>query len=146
MLRRWHTMLGLARQPVASWHRERVREELKERRIATKWSHRLSETSDVLFSFSRARHDGLPVRSLPRMVVPYYFLAYTYMVAKYSSRWGFYRAAAYFSDAPRYGLVREVVNPRRSAKLDEVAVRHQIDPIRFKKVCQRLLRVWPLLP
>ncbi|KAJ0419150.1 hypothetical protein BJY00DRAFT_166367 [Aspergillus carlsbadensis] len=146
MLRLWHGVLRLAKQPVASWHRDRVREELKERRTAKTWGHRLSETSDVLFSLSRARYDGFPIRSLPRKSVPYNSLAYTYMVAKYTSRWGFYRVAAYLSGAPRPDLVREVVNPTKSAKLDEVARRHQIDPTKFKTVSRQLLRIWPIFP
>ena len=48
--------------------------------------------------------------------------------------------------APRYDLVREVVNPSKDYKLDEVASRHQIDPVQFKQVGGRLRRVWPLLP
>ncbi|KAL3476031.1 hypothetical protein BJX99DRAFT_228735 [Aspergillus californicus] len=146
MLRQWHGVLRLTRQPVASWHRDRVREELKERRMAETCGHRLSETSDVLFSLSRARYDGFPVRSVPCKVTLYYLLAHTYMVAKYTSRWSFYKVAAYLSGAPHYGLVREVVNPKKSAKLDQVATRHQIDPMRFKAVSRQLLRVWPLFP
>ncbi|KAL2818253.1 hypothetical protein BDW59DRAFT_152184 [Aspergillus cavernicola] len=146
VLKRWHGVLRLTRQPVASWHRDRVREELKERRMAKTWGHRLSETSDVLFSLSRARYDGFPIRSLPSMFGPHYALAYAYMLAKYTSRWSFYRVAAYLSGAPRYDLVREVVNPSKSAKLGEVASRHQIDRVKFKRVSRQLLRVWPLPP
>jgi hypothetical protein len=146
VLRRWHGVLRLARQPVASWHRDRVREELKERRMATTRWQSLSETSDVLFSLSRARYDGFPIKSLPCMLAPRYVFAYAYMLAKYTSRWSFYRVAAYLSDAPNRDFVREVVNPSKNPKLDEVASRHKIDPVRFKRVCRRLLRVWPLLP
>jgi hypothetical protein len=45
-----------------------------------------------------------------------------------------------------YDLVREVVNPSKDHKLDEVASRYQIDPVEFKRVGRQLRRVWPLLP
>lgn len=145
VLRRWHGMLRLTRQPAASWHRDRLREELRERRTAQTWCHRLSETADILFSLSRAHHDGFPLRSLPCMLSPYYALAYSYMLAKYTSRWGFYQVAARLAGVPDYDLVREVVNPVKSTKLGEVAARHRIDQIKFDKACQQLLWIWPLL-
>ena len=69
-----------------------------------------------------------------------------YMLAKYSLRWGFYRAAAVLCRAPCYHSIREVVNPAKDSKLDEVAARHQIDPDKFKRIGRKLRRVWPLLP
>lgn len=68
------------------------------------------------------------------------------MLAKFTSRWKFYQTAAYLCNAPRYDLVREVVNPRKDGKLEEVASRHQIDPVRFRRIGRRLRRVWPLFP
>ncbi|KAI1499721.1 hypothetical protein F5X99DRAFT_430348 [Biscogniauxia marginata] len=141
----WHGMLGLQRQP-AQWYRERLREELREQRQATTSLQRLSETADVYYSISRARHDGHPVRRLPRFRASHHALPYLYMVGKFTSRWAFYRAAARLSGAADPAGVREVVNPARDLKLREVALRHGIDPSRFHRVCRRLLRVWPLLP
>ncbi|OCL13445.1 hypothetical protein AOQ84DRAFT_415280 [Glonium stellatum] len=146
LLRRWYGMLGLSRQSPPSWYRDRLREELRERRIAkTPWQ-KLSETSDVFFSISRARYDGFPIQKLPPFVASRHVLVYAYMLAKYTSRWKFYRTAAILCNAPHYGLVREVVNPSKDHKLDEVASRHQIDPVEFKRVGRQLRRVWPLLP
>jgi hypothetical protein len=68
------------------------------------------------------------------------------MLAKYTLRWKFYRTAAILCSAPHYDLVREVVNPSKDHKLDEVASRHQIDPVEFERVGRQLRRVWPLLP
>lgn len=145
LLRRWHGLLGLARQSPRSWYRDRICEELRERRTArSKWE-KLSETSDVFFSIIRAQYDGYPVRKLPNFVsqhVP----VYAYMLAKYTSRWTFYRTVAFFCNVSRYDLVREVVNPSRTHKLDEVARRYRIDPAKFKRVGCQLRCVWPLLP
>jgi hypothetical protein len=146
ILRLWHRRLALTRQTKSSWHRDRLREELKERRHAGSYWKRLSETSDVLFSISRARHDGHPIRALPPVLSPCYFPAYGYMLAKFSSRWMFYRTAAALCKAPHVGRVCEVVNPSKDEKLVVVACRHQIDPVLFKRVAGRLRRVWPLLP
>jgi hypothetical protein len=68
------------------------------------------------------------------------------MLAKYTLRWKFYRTAAILCNIHHYDIVREVVNPSKDHKLDEVASRYQIDPVEFKRVGCQLRRVWPLLP
>lgn len=151
LLTRWHRLLRLPRQP-PPWYKDRLREELSERRAATSPLARLSETSDVLYILSRARHDQSPLRFSPQTPLPFIILsqrlllAYPYMVCKYTSRWAFYRAAAWMCDHPCAGEVREVVNPARDGKLLEVATRHGMEPLRFQRVCGRLRRLWPLLP
>lgn len=88
-------MLRLTPQSPPSWYRDRVREELQERRAAnTRW-RRLSETSDVFFSISRAMYDGFPVRDLPPFLAPRNVPVYIYMIVKYTLRWKFYRVAAW---------------------------------------------------
>jgi len=146
ILMRWYRMLGLSRQSPPSWYRDRLREELRERRTAkTPWQ-KLSESSDVYFSTSRVRYDGFPVRRLHSSVSFPHVLVYAYMLAKFTSRWTFYRTTAMLCDVPHYNSVREVVNPSKDHKLEEVALRHHIDPIGFKRVGRQLRRVWPLLP
>ncbi|OAA69838.1 hypothetical protein ISF_03108 [Cordyceps fumosorosea ARSEF 2679] len=143
----WHSLLRLPRQQ-PSWYRDRLREELRERRAATSPLRRLSETADVLYVLTRAAHDGHPLRSpppsLPRGVVC------AYMVAKYTSRWLFYRAAAAMAGR-RAGVtmsqgVREVINPAKKSKVGEVATRHGLDRAEFERVCFQLRKFWPLLP
>ena len=107
---------------------------------------KLSEASDVFFSISRAQYDGFPVRKLPPFVASRHITVYAYMLAKYTSRWKFYRIAAAKCNASNYDSVREVVNPSKDRKLEEVASRHQIDPAEFKRIGCRLRQVWPLLP
>ncbi|KAF9045638.1 hypothetical protein BDP27DRAFT_1520423 [Rhodocollybia butyracea] len=55
-------MLGLQRQSPPSWYRDRVREELHERRTAKTTLQKLSETSDVFFAIIRANYDGFAVK------------------------------------------------------------------------------------
>lgn len=146
LLTRWHKTLGLQRQISSSWHRARLREELRERSLAATPVAKLSETSDVFFSISRAVHDGFPICRRRPFALSRNGLAYAYMLTKYTSRWGFYRTAALLCGAPGARGVREVVNPDRERKLDEVAGRHGIDPVAFKRVGWWLRKVWPLLP
>ena len=146
LLRRWHGMLNLPRQNPPSWYRERLREELKERRHAKTFLERLSETSDVLFSISRARHDGFPVRNLPQFRTTRHTLVYTFMLVKYTLRWRFYRIAAKFCKAPHWDSVREVVNPGKDSNLRVVARRHNIHPEEFLNAGRQLRNVWPLMP
>jgi hypothetical protein len=146
-LRRWHRMLGLAHYSPPSWYRDRLREELYERRTAKTPLLKLSETSDVFFSIIRAHYDGFPVRKLPPFVAsPRYVILYGYMLAKFTLRWAFFRTAAMLCRAPNHDMVREVVNPGKDHKLDVIALRYQLDPDEFKRVCRRLRRLWPLLP
>jgi hypothetical protein len=67
------------------------------------------------------------------------------MFVKYTLRWKFYQTAAALCQSPQYELVCEVVNPSKDDKLDEVAFRHQINPVEFQRVSRQLRRVWPLL-
>lgn len=140
----WHQMLGLQRQTPRSWHCDRLREERQELNEAKTWLGKLSESSDFIFSISRARHDGYDIHPLPHFFDLRYTLPYIYMIWKFSSRCMFYRTAAFLYRAPH--SVREVVNPTKDDKLYQVAIRHQLDPVQFKQICRRLLRVWPLPP
>lgn len=145
LLSNWHSRLGLARHSKA-WYRARLQEELHERRCEPAFWRRLSESSDVLYAISRARHDGCQLRRPPPFSLLRHGPLYLYFVCKCSSRWAFYRAAARLCGAPHWPSVREVVNPARDSKLRRVAARHGIDSARFVAVGRRLRRVWPLLP
>ena len=139
-------MLALPRQTPPSWYRDRVRKELRERRIAkTPWQ-KPSETSDVFFSLNRAHYDGFPVRRLSPFDATSHILVYLYMLGKFTLRWNFFRLAAVICHAPHCNLVREVVNPSKDQKPEEAALRHQIDPMELKTVDNLLRQVWPLLP
>lgn len=140
----WHRLLGLSLQR-PPWYKARLREELAERRAAQTALQRLSETCDVFYILGRARHDGYPLRRAP----PFNYRhppVYAYMISKYTLRWIFYQIAALICGSSRFRQVREVVNPARDSKLREVASRHDIEAVKFERVCRCLRRVWPLLP
>lgn len=146
LLRRWYRFLNLPRQTLPSWYRQRLYEELQERRAAKTFWRRLSETSDVFFSISRAQYDGFPVRRLPPFVASRHSLLYAYMLSKYTLRWTFYRVVARLCNGSNHSSVREVVNPGKDLKLEEVASRHHMDLAKFCRIGRQLRRVWPLLP
>lgn len=144
ILLRWHRALGLPQQP-KYWYRDRLREETLERRRAeTRWAH-LSETADIFYILSRARHDGYPLCPLPPFSYKH-VAVYAYMLPKYTLRWAFYRIAAALCRHGDVSSVSEVVNPSKDGKLQEVACRHGIEPTNFLRVCRSLRLVWPLLP
>ncbi|KAJ8132201.1 hypothetical protein O1611_g1426 [Lasiodiplodia mahajangana] len=145
VLVQWHRVLGLPRQSPRSWHQDRFNEELEELNEANDWLEKVSEASDVLFAISRAKYDGFPIADVPSLR-PSNVIIYGYMLAKYTSRWAFYRTLAFLSGAPATSTVREVVNPTKDHKLENVARRHHIDPERFKSTGRRLRRIWPLFP
>ncbi|KAM3528252.1 hypothetical protein NHJ13051_002515 [Beauveria bassiana] len=149
ILMRWHSFLGLARQR-PSWYRDRLREELQERREAVTLLQKLSETADVFYILSRATHDGYPLQQSvpPFRPMRHHMLIYAYMILKYTSRWLFYRVAAAMAcrSASASSEVREVINPAKNKKIGEVAARHGLDAVEFERVCCRLRRFWPLFP
>ncbi|KAI1132609.1 hypothetical protein F5Y10DRAFT_261029 [Nemania abortiva] len=145
VLFQWHKLLGLPRQSPRSWHQDRFREELEELDEAENWLDRISESSDVLFAISRAKYDGFPIEDLPRLRLGNVAI-YAYMLAKYTSRYAFYRTLAFLCGAPAHSTVREVVNPTKDQKLEAVARRHHIDPEKFKSFGRRLRQFWPLFP
>ncbi|KAJ0415896.1 hypothetical protein BJY00DRAFT_317362 [Aspergillus carlsbadensis] len=146
ILQKWHSLLALPRKTNLTWHRSRLLEELAERRSAITPLTRLSETADILFTVSRARHDGFALQFRAPWSRTYNGFAKFYMLGKFSSRWGFYRVAAYCVGKRDWRGVREVVNPRKGGKVQEVAGRHGIESEGFKRVCRRLLWVLPVFP
>jgi hypothetical protein len=142
ILRRWYRMLALPRQP-PTWYRAGLQEEEQELEEANTFVDKLSESSDVYFVLVRAQYDGFPIKKLPPFAVRDIPI-YGYMMAKLTSRWAFYQTAGVLSGAGY--KVREVVNPKKGYKLEQVASRHHIDPTAFKRVAKRLRRFWPLLP
>jgi hypothetical protein len=144
VLLRWHGFLRLPRHP-RSWYRDRLREEICERRLAKTALEKLSETADVFYVLSRARYDGHTFRKIPTFTV-HHFVVYAYLLSKYTSRWQFYRLAAFLCNHSNPSSIREVINPNKDVKVQEVACRHSLEPFEFIRVCRRLRVVWPLLP
>ncbi|KAF2759858.1 hypothetical protein EJ05DRAFT_509546 [Pseudovirgaria hyperparasitica] len=143
---RWLSILKLPRQSDLSWHQNRLHEEVEELHEAQTRLEKYSETSDVIFLVYRARHDGFDL-SQPQFndnLRP--SLVHLYMVAKYTSRYGFYKMTAWLCKSGRKGAVNEVTNASKDEKLEAVARRHEMDVQEFVTVARRLRRIWPLFP
>lgn len=145
VMQRWHRLLGLKVQS-SSWYKARLREELAERREARTFLHRLSETADVFYTLGRAQCDGHPLRQFPTFHLYKHPPIYGYMLLKFTSRWAFFRTAAFLSGSTAYRHINEVVNPARDFKIREVASRHPVELNKFEFACHRLRHFWPLLP
>ena len=137
----WHRSLGLAKYE-PRWYRARLVEELAERRKSKSYLSKLSETCDVYYIIQRAQLDGYPLVRIKFNV--YQIFPIIYMVLKYSSRWGLYRICGILSRAEI--PIREVINPLKSSKIKEVAMRSKVDFIRFEAIVKMALKFWPLLP
>ncbi|KAG9232900.1 hypothetical protein BJ875DRAFT_379762 [Amylocarpus encephaloides] len=145
LLRLWFRMLDLPRFPNPTWHRQRLIEELKEVEEAPTQIYKLSESSDIQFNIYRAEYEGLPIQEMPRFTLPFPSpVVHAYMLAKFTSRWTFYRTAAYFANAPH--SVHEVINPSKDEKLNQVASRHGMNSEGFRKVTHNILRFCVLFP
>ncbi|KAH7139781.1 hypothetical protein B0J13DRAFT_424098, partial [Dactylonectria estremocensis] len=118
-------------------YRDRLRVEMRERRLATTRCHMLSETADVFDILIRAPHDSHQLRKLLDFS-PSHLVVCAYLLSKYTLRWQFCRVAALLCNRAHLNSMREVVNPAKDHKLYTVARRHGIEPEGFELVCRRL--------
>lgn len=145
LLTAWLRVLNFARHS-PSWYRARVVEELAERRDAHNSLHRVTETADVIFSLCRARHDGCPVHGVPAFTLQRQGLIYAVMVTKFTVRWMFWKALAWWCGKSDWKHVSEVVNYGKDEKVKQVAARWSIDPEKAVQVARRMRWVWVPIP
>ncbi|EED17920.1 hypothetical protein TSTA_117060 [Talaromyces stipitatus ATCC 10500] len=112
-------------------HYDRLREEEQELCEAQTYPEKICEASDVVFSISRAQHDGSDIQPLHNFFDRKYMPVYLYVFGKFSSRWLFHITASLLCHAPH--VVREVVNPTKNRKVIRSCTRHQIDPVQFTR-------------
>jgi hypothetical protein len=136
----WHNLLKMPKQDRA-WHVQDMADEMAELKEARTFIERWSETSDVVYTYTRARWSGHTVE-LP---IGYgaFLWGLLYMFPKYTLRWMFYRIVGRRTDPG--AKLTEVRNPRKIEKLRTIAQRYQLDPVRFEEEAKKLLRWWPLL-
>jgi hypothetical protein len=66
------------------------------------------------------------------------------MFPKYTGRWLFFRSAGKKMNSKI--IIREVRNPKKVNKLHTIAEMYKLDPNKFQIICEKQLKVWPLLP
>lgn len=125
-----------------AWHEQDMADEMAEyfedQSIIMKWS----ELSDVVYTCSRGRWSGHDI------TFPFarwqYALGLVYMYPKYTSRWLFYRRAGKKLGKP--GVINQVRNPKKTAKLHTIADQYGLDKQKFQAVCESQLKHWLLFP
>ena len=66
------------------------------------------------------------------------------MIPKYSARYTFFRRAG--QKAGSIKPMREVRNPKKTAKLHVLAENYNLDKEKFQQICEKQLKYWVLLP
>lgn len=138
----WHSVLDMPKYD-EKWHYQDIQEELNELKEAKGFFKILSEKSDVVYTYTRARWSGHNNILIPLNTIDF-ILGLFYMFPKYTLRWLFFRIVA-----RRIGVttkVTEVRNPRKIKKLRAIALKYGIDEQIFKKECQSVLKWWILFP
>ncbi len=124
------------------WHDDDLADELEEYNEESKILKKWSELSDVVYTCTRGRWSGYNI------IFPFskwqFYLGVIYMIPKYTGRWQFYRSAGRKLNA--VNDLHEVRNPKKTAKLVQIAERNNLDPKEFQAVCEKQLKYWPLIP
>lgn len=137
----WHNLLGMEKHD-RLWHEQDIHDELIEYKKARKFFDRWSELSDVVYTYTRARWSGHKDFKFP--LSRFLFLwGSLYMFPKYTLRWLFFLFAGKKAGSKK--PIREVRNPQKDNKLDEISAHYGCDPILFRKICKRRISYWPLL-
>ena len=142
LLRRWHEMLNLSRQSSSFWYRNRIRKKLRKRRIATTFWQKFNEISNVFFFINRIQYDEFSIRKLFFFVVIDHVFVYVYMLTKFILRWNFFRTIVIIFNAFHCNLMREIMNFNKNQKFEKVALRHQIDSMKFRRIDCLLRQIW----
>ncbi len=117
-------------------------DELKEFKEAEDLFNKWSELSDVVYTYTRALwsgHDNILFPFRKR----YFYLGALYMFPKYTLRWKFFRILGKKFD--QNIKITEVRNPKNHDKLREIALRYNLDPIKFTEEARKQERYWIFL-
>lgn len=121
------------------WHKNDISDELKELREESGILSRWSEYSDVAYTYTRARWTGYKI--VRPISFAHFVIGLIYMFPKYTLRWLFFRRAG-----KKLGVkIHEVRNPKKTQKLEDMAIRYGVDSREFTQVCNQQLKYWPLL-
>ena len=138
----WHSWLDMPKLS-RQWHINDINDELEELKEASGLINRLSEKSDVVYTYTRLKWTGFnnfkwPLRRLD------YVLGTLYMFPKYTLRYLFYLYVGKRLDKSK--RVKCVRNPRKPQKIYNGAIENKIDPEKFVAECKKIYRFWIFLP
>jgi hypothetical protein len=132
----WHTKLDMPKYDL-DWHKQDIQDEYEELLEEKGFINRWSETSDIVYTYTRAKWSGHTELEFPLNKFQFIWGS-IYMFPKYTLRWKLFRKAAQKID-PNSNIT-EVRNPKKIHKLDEIAERNNLDKDLFKKEVGRLLK------
>jgi hypothetical protein len=136
LINKWHDMLNMPKYDEA-WHRQDMADELAEYQEAEGFMDTWSELSDVAYTYTRAKWSGHTTINFPLSKIRL-AIGILYMVPKYTLRWRFFRALGHEFD--KNLNISEVRNPKKIAKLKNIAEKYNLDPELFTQKAQSLLK------
>lgn len=136
VISRWHDILDMPKYDEA-WHRQDMADELAEYEEASGFIDTWSELSDVVYTYTRARWSGHDTIAFPFSRLSF-CIGLIYMFPKYTLRWKFFRALGHEFD--KNLKISEVRNPKKIAKLKNIAEKYNLDPELFTQKAQALMR------
>lgn len=141
IINRWHSYLDMPKHDI-KWHEKDIQDEISELAEATGIIHKWSEISDVVYTYTRARWSGYKDLNFPLSKTKFY-IGLVYMFPKYTLRWKFFRKIGKSFDENL--KINEVRNPKKIHKLEDIALKYNLDTNIFKERSEKLLKKWILL-
>lgn len=136
IIHNWHTRLDMPKHD-AEWHKQDVADELEELKEARGIIHKWSELSDISYTYSRAHWSGFEEIVLPISNIGY-LIGLLYMFPKYQLRWRFFVALGKKFDKDI--KIKEVRNPKKIKKLEEIAGKYGLNKEAFVSEAKRLMK------
>lgn len=120
-----------------TWHKQDMADELAEYQQAKGLIDTWSELSDVAYTYTRAKWSGHTTIDFPLSRIKL-AIGILYMFPKYTLRWKFFRSLGHEFD--KNLNISEVRNPKKIAKLKDIAEKYNLDPELFTQKAQSLLK------
>ena len=136
-----HSKINMPKHNLA-WHTHDITDELEEFKEAKGFINKWSELSDVAYTYTCARWSGHKDVKFPFKKISLY-IGFIYMLPKYTLRWKFFRILGRKID--KNLRITEVRNPNKIEKLEKIARKYNLDPIKFKDEAKKLMKKWVFL-
>jgi len=141
LIQKWHKLLNMNKHDY-DWHMKDLQDELEEYNTARGLFHKWSELADVVYVYSRAKHNS-DCKELKNPVGVFKtFIGWIYMYPKYTLRWSFYRFIG-----NKFGKkISEIRNYKKEHKLKHIAEKHGIPEKEFIALVNKYKKYWLFLP
>ena len=137
----WHKILNMKKYDL-DWHKQDMLDEIQEFKESKGLINKWSELSDISYTYTRALWSGHQDIKFPFKKV-FLYIGFVYMIPKYTLRWKFFRKLGKKFD--KNLKINEVRNPKKLHKLEDIAIRYNLDPIMFTNEACRLKKRWLFL-